>query len=183
MASVNRYRIAAANGTSVFVGDPVVLDNESAVEASQLATFGSNQMDGTRYVKQGGAGGPWVGVVIGFAYDPTNLTSSYRVASTDRDVYVVDDPFAIFSIQSDSTGISSANMNMNCSTTAGTGSTTTGLSGFVATAPSSTNTSLPLKIMGYSEGPKNDITSAAYVNIKVLINMHQYLTGTSSAGV
>jgi hypothetical protein len=180
-AGVHRYRLDVSQGTSAYVGDFVSLDVET-YEFIQTATPGLNQMDGAKLVKPATASSALVGVITGFAYDPTNLGLNYRQASTARDCFVCDDPSAIFEIQSDSTGIASTTMNQNCNFTATTGSTVTGVSAFVATGAATTAT-LPLKIFSAVVDNKNDLTSAAYIRIKVLINNHQYGQGTGTVGI
>jgi hypothetical protein len=183
--SVRRYRIAAAEGTATFLGDPVQLDVETSVESSGLASPQLNQMDGTRYVKRAAGTDATVicGVIVAFAFDPADLTSNYRKASVDRDVYVCDDPLALFEVQSDVTGISANQVNMNCLMTMTAGDTTTGVSKAVATGPAAGNATYPYKIMGFIISPDNDITSAGYVNILVKINNHAYGSGTGTVGV
>jgi hypothetical protein len=183
--SVRRYRIAAAEANATFLGDPVTLDVETSVESSGLASSQLNQMDGTRYVKRAAGSDTTViaGVIIGFAFDPTSLTNNYRAASTDRDVFVCDDPLALFEVQSDSTGITANQVNMNALMTMTTGSTTTGVSAAVLTGPAAASGAYPYKIMGFTIAPDNDITSAAYVRVLVKINNHAYGSGTGSVGV
>jgi hypothetical protein len=184
--SVRRYSISAAEATATFIGDPVSLDVETSVEASGLASPQTNTVDGARYVKRaaGSDATQIAGVIIGFAFDPTNLSTKYRTASTAIDVFVCDDPLALFEVQSDSTGLSVNNMNMNALMTMTAGSTTTGVSKAVLTAPASTYT-YPYKIMDYVRAPDNVITTAAspYVRVIVKINYHAYGTGPGTVGV
>jgi hypothetical protein len=184
--SIRRYRLAAAEGTATFLGDPVSLDVESSVESSGLATAGKNQVDGTKYVKRaaGSDATMILGVIVGFAYDPTDLTSNYRKASVDRDVFVCDDPQALYEVQTDSTGFSVNNINMNCLMTMTAGDTTTGVSKAVATGAATTYT-YPYKVIGYSLDPNNVITTAAspYVKVLVKINYHAYGNGPGTVGV
>jgi hypothetical protein len=181
--SMRRYRLAAADTTAVYVGDPVVLSNatDNSAEAATLADQTLNQMDGVRYVRIGTSGAALVGVVAGFAYDPTSLTSTYRTTAQVRDVYVIDDPNAIFEAQSDVTGIARATMNDNCNFTITAGNAYSGVSKTVVTTAANTATA-SLKIMGYVLDGKNDITSAGYVKVLVKINNHQYGSHTGTAG-
>jgi hypothetical protein len=180
--SIRRYRLPASETDAVFLGDPVMRMTSS----SQLATPNLNQVDGLEYVERAaGADNQMIlGVVVGFAYDPTNLASNYCAGTVERDVFVCDDPNAIFEIQSDVTGIAYTDLGKNCLMTVTAGSTTTGVSKCVATGPAA-DASYPLLIMGFSRDPKNDITSAAYVKILVKINNHQLVNvyGSGALGV
>jgi hypothetical protein len=185
--SIRRYRISHdAEAHAVFVGDPVaILSAGSGGPADQNL----NQMSGMKYVERavGTDANPIVGVVVGFAYDPTSLSSVYYPAAStaDRDVFVCDDPLALFEIQSDVTGITAAQANMNCCITMTAGSTVTGISQAVATGPVTASAAFPLKIMGFVQSPTNDLSSGEehYVRIVVKINNHQYNSGTGTAGV
>jgi hypothetical protein len=185
--SIRRYRISHdAEAHAVFVGDPVaILSAGSGGPADQNL----NQMSGMRYVERaaGTEGAPCVGVVVGFAYDPTNLNSIYyaAAATADRDVFVCDDPNALFEIQSDVTGITAAQANMNCVMTMTVGSTVTGVSQVVASGPVTASATMPLKIMGFVQSPLNDLSSGEehYVRIVVKINNHQYGSHTGTVGV
>jgi hypothetical protein len=185
--SIRRYRISHdLEAHAIFVGDPVaIIQAGSGGPADQNL----NQMSGMKYVERaaGTDANPIVGVVVGFAYDPTNLSSVYYPAAStaDRDVFVCDDPNALFEIQSDVTGITAAQANMNCVMTMTAGSTVTGISQVVATGPVTASATMPLKIMGFVQTPTNDLSSGEehYVRIVVKINNHQYNSGTGTAGV
>lgn len=173
--AIKRFRIPAAEATATFIGDLVTLDVETSVESSGLATANLNQVDGTSYVKRGSGADNAVnvGVVVGFAFDPTNLNSNYRLASTDRDVFVCVDPLAIYEVQADVTGITANQVNMNAVITMTAGSTVTGVSKAVISAPAA-DASLPIMILGFVRDPSNDITSAPYVRVTCKINNHSY---------
>jgi hypothetical protein len=167
--SIRRYRISHdAEAHAVFVGDPVaIITAGSGGPADQNL----NQMSGMRYVERAGGAdaNPCVGVVVGFAYDPTNLSSIYYPAAStaDRDVFVCDDPNAL------------------CVMTMTAGSTVTGISQVVASGPVTVSATFPLKIMGFVQSPTNDLSSGEehYVRLIVKINNHQYNSGTGTAGV
>lgn len=179
---IGRYRLPAAETDAVFLGDPVA----RLTSSSDLATPNLNQVDGLEYVQRaaGTDANDIIGVVIGFAYDPTNLGSNYCPGTVERDVFVVDDPNALFEVQSDVTGMARTVLGMNCTLTMTAGSTVTGVSAVVATTATA-DASKPLLIVGFSRDPKNDITSAAYVKIIVKINNHQlgWNTATGALGV
>ncbi len=172
--SIRRYRIPASETHATYVGDPVMRMTSS----SQLASPLLNQVDGLEYIERaaGATGQMLIGVIAGFAFDPTNLNLNYCAGTLERDAFVIDDPNALFEIQSDSTGIVYTNLGKNCLMTVTAGSAVTGISAAVATGPAA-DAAYPLLIMGFSRDPKNDITSAAYVKIIVKINNHQLVLG------
>jgi len=182
--SIRRYRIPASETHPIFMGDPVMRMAGSSTLASGTnrslnQQAGSlNQQAGLEYVERaGGADNQAIlGVVVGFAYDPTNLTLNYSVGSAERDVFICDDPNAIYEIQSDVTGITAAQLGKNCLMTVTAGTSPAYVSGAVATGPAA-DASYPLLILGWSKDPKNDIASQSYAKIIVRINNHQLTTG------
>ena len=126
------------------------------------------------------------GVVVGFAPDPTDLNVPiYRRASTDRYVYVVDDPNVLFEIKCDDVGstLAAADIGLNASIVVGSGNTTTGASGVeLDTSTKATTATLELKIMELARRVDNELGSA---NQKVIvkINNHQFGSHTGTAGV
>ena len=123
-----------------------------------------------------GATHPIFGVIVGFEPDPTDLTLLYRKNSTDRWALVCCDPFVIFEIQGDSSGVITKDMVGANAVLIDThsGDTATGLSGmelYYTTTPAADPT-YQLLILGASTRPDNDITA---VNAKwnVLISLHR----------
>lgn len=175
--SIRRYRIPATETHAIFLGDPVMRMAGSSV-ISTGTNSSLNQQEGLEYVERGSGSDNSVllGVVVGFAYDPTNLTLNYSVGSAERDVFVCDDPNAIYEIQSDASGISSTQVGKNCLMTMNAGYSPAYVSGVIASSPAA-DASYPLLIMGWSKDPKNDIASPAYAKIIVKINNHQFTTG------
>ncbi len=180
-ASIRRYRVPAAVTAPVFVGDPV--ERYPGSSAMSGTNQSHNQEAGLEYVKPatGIASDQILGVVVGVCWDPTNLTSNYSVGGVDRDIMVCDDPNAIYEIQSDVTGITPLQLGNNCLIGGiSNGNRVTGTSGAVATAAAN-NKLFPLLIIGWSQDPNNDITSAPYARVLVRINSQQ-LTTSAGAG-
>lgn len=171
---VNMYAFAAADGTACFVGDLVKL--AGAADATT----------GVATVTRAATGDvPLAGVVVGFAPNPTNLNlgGNYRLASTLRYCYVVDDPTALFECESDQSVIL-ADIGLNCDFIDTAGDTTTGRSKETAktSAAAATTATLPLKIVGFVNRPDNEFPGA---NDKILvkINNHSFGSGTGATGV
>ena len=181
--SMRRYRLPASASSALYIGDPVMRLTSSSILTSNT-TPSLNQQEGLEYITRatGTTGTMMLGVVAGFAFDPTNLASNYAVSAYERDVFVIDDPNALFEIQADVTGIAYTDLGKNCCVTMTAGSTTTGISAVVATTPAA-SAAYPLLIVGWSKDPKNDITSAAYVKVIVKINNHQLVLGANYAAL
>ena len=73
-------------------------------------------------------------------------------AAADVTAYVIDNPDATFVCQTDSSGMTLANINQNCNWTIGTGSTLTGTSNAVVTG-ASTTAGLPLIVLDLVTDP------------------------------
>ena len=115
------------------------------------------------------------GVIV--AVHPVTADSLvYRAASTERIVYVCDDPDVVFQIQDDgTTPLTYDSVGLNAIMQTGSGSTVTGKSGYVIdtnTDPPDADASNMLFILNLSNIVGNEI--AAYAVWDVLINQHRY---------
>lgn len=165
--AVNRYFVASDYGTALFVGDPVIVS-------------GSGDADGVPGVERASAAtnNPILGVIVGVAPDPDNLTRRYIPASTGGYVLVADDPSLLFEIQEDSVGgaLAVTDIGMNTNLASGTGDTATGLSGFeLDSSEVDTTAADQLQIVGLSQKADNEIGDNA--NWLVKINNHQAAAG------
>lgn len=123
------YFVPASDGTALFVGDPVIKagsSNTTVVSAPGAGQFNVGSLP-TITRATAGTTNRITGVVVGFAGDANSTL--HRAASTDRIVYVCDDPDILFEIQS--SGILAAtDVGLNSVITfAVSGSTFTGKSG------------------------------------------------------
>lgn len=167
------YQITPAYATSLFEGDPVSL------VGGLLA----------RYAAGGGAATPPVGVFWGCRYTDTSGVvqfSKYWPASTAvfagtvAIANVITDPNTIFSIQCNATVTpTTANaINRNADIVAGTGSTSTGQSGFMLdTNTFAVTATLPLHVIGFDPIPGN-VSGTPYANLLVKLNN----TSTNAGG-
>lgn len=176
--AMNLYFIPSGNASNVFVGDPVKADTTGDTAAA------GGKATGIQSVVPAAAGDAILGVVMGFAVDPTNLnTPQFRAASTGRYVLVCDDPNVLYEVQTSNGTLAIDQVGLNASIAAAAGSTATGSSGVtldVATA--ATTATLALKIMSFSQKVDNDNTSAN-AKVVVKINNDQFGAGTGTAGV
>jgi hypothetical protein len=93
--SPRRYKVAAADATDLFPGDPVILTGTSIIDAQS----GLNFPVVTRATA--GDGNYVTGVVVDFI-PVTDDSLRYKVdAVTERDVLVIDDPEQLYEIQAD----------------------------------------------------------------------------------
>lgn len=166
------YNIPASDGTAVFIGDPV-----------KLAGTGST-VNGQVYadVIQGTAAATVVGVVVGFAPNPADLTSRHRAASTQRLVYVADDPDLLFEIQevTGGTALTANDIGLNANFVVAAGSTTTAMSGVeLNNATEAATATLDCQIIGLVQREDNAIGEHA----KWLVRLNNHQHGNQVAGV
>lgn len=184
----NIYATAAADGTALFVGDPVKLAADGNAQGIQLVTKAT-------------AGAAVLGVVVGVIntkLDPVAGTMSggsisldtpvYRPASTAQYVLVCDAPDVVYEVEavtgsnaSYSFAVADVGQNADLATVAG--STVTGTSA-AALDMSTKNTTATLqwKILGVVQRPDNEITGAS-TKVQVKINNAQMAAGTGTAGI
>ena len=128
--AVNPYYVPAGYGTALFIGDPVT--KTGTANSAILEVPGGNFNVGTLPAVNKTAAGddnPITGVIVGFGPDPDGLSRIYNPASTERLVYVCDDPDVVFEIQADG-AIAATQVGLNAVLIyTNSGSTTTGMSG------------------------------------------------------
>lgn len=166
----NRYRIAAGYATAIFQGDLVIPTAAGNVERHTANT--SNAV---------------VGVFNGCFYnDPTTQKPTWKnyypggVTPTQGGItaFVVDDPDAVFLVDSDGT-FSAADLFKNYSVTNATGVTQTGNSQVqLDYSESGTQVTYVIQAIDISQDPANNTESAANGNILVRINNHFYRQAT-----
>lgn len=184
----NIYATAAADGTALFVGDPVKLAADGNAQGIQLVTKAT-------------AGAAALGVVVGVIntkLDPVAGTMSggsialdtpvYRPASTAQYVLVCDSPDVVYEVEavtgsnaSYSFAVADVGQNADLATVAG--STVTGTSAAALDmATKNTTATLQWKILGVVQRPDNEITGAS-TKVLVKINNAQMAAGTGTAGI
>lgn len=164
----NRYTIASGHTTAIYQGDVV-----------KPLTSGN--------IDRHTAGGtdPVVGVFNGCFYtDPTTKKPTYSnyypggIAASDITAFVIDDPDAVFLVDSDST-FARSSLFSNYDVTNTTGVTATGISKCqLDHSTGDTTNTLLLQAIDISQDPDNSDTSVSNANILVRINNHFYRSGT-----
>lgn len=161
------YSVAAGNATAIFVGDPVTT---AGVGTAQTIN-GKVMLD----VVQAATGDVITGVVVGVKPD-TSTSLPYRAASTQRVLYVADDPDLLFEIQevSGGTALTANDLGLNANFVVGSGSTVTGYSGVeLNNSGEATTNTLDLKLIGFVNRPDNAIGENAKWLVR--INRHRYV--------
>ena len=152
----NKYTCASGLAENIFKGDLCIIiatgliTPHTATEANNIGVF-----NGCSYTASDGS-------YVYSEYWPTGTTA------TDIILYIYDDPYTVFKVQSAGT---TAQTNIgNCAdVVAGAGSTTTGQSGFELSGTMAAGTAT-CKIMALYDAPEN--TFGANAVMEVLINEH-----------
>jgi hypothetical protein len=160
---------------------------------------GGSDTNGVPYATKAATTDTPVGVIVGIRVaDPSTSLVGTTLALNQiylplnsglRYVYVVDDPSVIFSVESDATGVSAANVFSNTGLTITANQSTLGqaspLSNTVIDGASikaigtSGSLALPLQIIGIEQGENN--APGAYANVLVKWNKHQFLNPVGTA--
>ena len=181
--AANPYYVPSSYGTALFIGDPVDIKS------------GSNDTNGLPSVILATVGSPVLGVVVGIVdagQPPIAVTrdlSPWHLASTNQYILVADDPNLLFMVQDDASSQATApNLwaGKNANLVSGSGSTTTGYSGWqLAASTVATTNTLDLKIVMPLQQADNTIGSAANTNMnaKWLVKLNNSRWANQLAGV
>ena len=174
--AANVYYVPSTYGTALYKGDPVIHVTDAS-DANGIPTVSRATAAGGAYM---------VGVMVGVisAGDPpiAQLATDpqYHAASTAGYILVADDPHLLFEIQEDSVGgvMTVGAAGRNADLIAGTGSTTTGNSGFMLDSSTLlTTATLQLRIWRPVPRADNDPT-LDYAKWLVSINLHSARNAT-----
>lgn len=162
----NLYHIPASDGTAAYVGGLVKLAGSSDTRGVP---------DVTANVATGDA---VVGVIVGFKAD-TRDSNVYRAASTERYVFVCDDPAVLFECQSDGAFAAADTGEVADLTGFTAGSTTSGYSTIEVDTSTSTATgdgSEDVEIVRMVDRDDNEIGEFA----KLLVRLNNHVRRTDS---
>jgi hypothetical protein len=161
-ARVRSYIVPSSDTDAMYLGDFVSMTGDGATnELGQ--TFPT--------VEQTAAGAVITGVIVGFVADSGNLNQIYRSASTERTVFVCDDPNAIFEIQTDGTAVA-GDFGSNADIVLGTPSTEYGTSGTQLDQSTVTASTAQLRILGLSQRVDNEL--GQYAKFLCMVNEHSF---------
>lgn len=164
-AGTTEYKIASGASGNIFSGDLVKMANTGTILVAAAGDQALGVFRGCKYTDSNGD-------VIFSAYWPDGTVTSDAVA------FVVDDPNALFEIQSAATGsVVQTVVGNNADIVYTSGSTKTGISA-VEISGTTAATSAQLRIVGFSGDPDNNTlgtgSQSANVNMIVKINEHFY---------
>ena len=168
--NIKPYYVPATDSTAIFLGDPVTIVGDS--NDNEFKGFPAGTLsEVTRSTV--GDGNAITGVVVGVQYDSRD-SLKYRAASTERLLYVCDDPTQLFEIQADGT-LTADSIGLNAVLIAThSGDTIYGYSGIelntTSDAPDA-DASNQLTIEGLKPAVDNELASANSIAI-VRINNH-----------
>lgn len=171
---VTHYKIKNAYGTSIFYGDFVKWGDDNPNTTVQKDT-------GTTSLTP-------IGVFLGCAYTDPNTKqftpNQYFPASTAADditAYVCTDPFVIMQMQCDGAA-DQDDLGKNCAVVQTAGSTAIGRSkNSVDISTVATTATLPVKIIGFVDGPDSEVGDA-YTDVLVMFNVGHQLLNTTGIG-
>ena len=159
------YSIASGASGNIFSGDPVKMMNTGTILVAGAGDQLLGVFRGCRYTDSSGE-------IIYSSYWPNGTVSSDAVA------FVVDDPNALFEVESAATGsVVQTVVGNNADIVYATGSTSNGQSA-VTISGTTAATTAQLRIVGISNDPENNTlgtgSQSANVNMIVKINEHFY---------
>ena len=164
-AGTTEYKIASGASGNIFSGDLVKMANTGTILVAAAGDQALGVFRGCQYTDSNGD-------VIFSPYWPSGTVTSDAVA------FVVDDPNALFEVQSAATGsVVQTVVGNNADIVYTSGSTKTGISA-VEISGTTAATSAQLRIVGFSGDPDNNTlgtgSQSANVNMIVKINEHFY---------
>ena len=168
-SGTTEYSIASGASGNIFSGDLVKMASTGTILVAAAGDQALGVFRGCKYTDSNGD-------VIYSAYWTNGTVSSDAVA------FVVDDPNALFEVQSAATGsVVQTVVGNNADIVYSTGSTQTGISA-VKISGTTAATSAQLRIVGFSGDPDNNAlgtgTLSTNVNMIVKINEHFYAQTT-----
>ena len=165
------YLIEDSYATGLYTGDPVTLSGGYLVIGSTSEAL-VGIFAGCSYVTTTGT----------YVFSPYWPASTATQATAGATAQVVDDPNVLFNVQINTGAITQANIGNNANFVTGSGSTTTGNSGYSLGTPATGNATYCFKVNSLVPVPNNTF-GTNYNNVFVLINNHLYKGGTGTAGV
>lgn len=176
------YYLPSTYNTSVFIGDPVKITGTS--NTARVETVTGQWVPGAMAevnLATAGATNKITGIVCGFL--PTNRDSLvYGLAATERVALVCVDPTMVYEVQAGATALAATTVGLDAVLKSGTGSTTTGKSGWYmdsgdTTAPAADAT-YQVQIMNVSNISGNDV-AAAYAIWDVILRIPSLANGVA----
>ena len=181
----NPYVHKANDAAPLYIGTPVTAAGE--MNAAAVGNYKIGELETVKLAAAAGNTPPIVGVVV--AVDPLNgaggvgRDSTISVAaSTERVVWVADDPMIVFQMQEDddaaAIALTDASLNFDMVVTSAESPVTSGYSGWEIDSSSAVVTATSdLQLLGISK-IENNVFGGGYVVWDVRINLHRWNFGT-----
>lgn len=158
---VGKYTIGSTYGTSIFTGDPVVLNTDGTLNIGTATNDILGIFAGCEYIDA-------TGKPTTSAYWPAGITATNIVA------YVYDDPAMEFVVQADG-AIAATAVGAQADLVTGTGSTATGISAYgLNHTVEAGGAQGQFRILGLYEAQDN-AWGDSYTMVRVGIAQHQYV--------
>lgn len=183
--SANMYYVPSSYATALYLGDPVSVISSSN-DANGIAAVQLMATPGTTPIL-----GSVVGIVAGGnpIIAVTRDLPIYHPASTNQYILVSDDPTLLYMVQDDASSQARApNLwpGRNANLVSGSGSTTTGYSGWqLAASTVATTSTLDVKVLRALQQPDNVVGTVANTNMnaKWLVKLNNYGYANLTAGI
>lgn len=169
------YWVDSSDTTALYIGDPVVMDGTSNTAEIKVAGVGvcpPGTLPGCTRATAG-ATNRVTGVVVGVAAT-THESVPYRAASTERVVWVADDPDLVFVVQADA-AVATASVGLNTNVLfTHAGSTATGRSGAEIDATAAADATYQCLILSAVNDPENEVNAAGN-RFEVTFTLHSQI--------
>lgn len=182
--AANPYWVDSADGTALFIGDPVIIDgtsNTAQITVVGAGVFPPGTLPGATRATAG-ANNRVTGVVVGVAA-VTRDSEPERTASTERVVFVADDPDLVFQVQADgAVATTSVGLNANIIFTHA-GSASTSRSGAeINSATVAADATFQTQILRAVNDPQNEVNAAGN-RFEVVWGLHTHIPAGGILGV
>lgn len=182
--AANPYWVDSSDGTALFIGDPVIIDgtsNTSEITVVGAGVFPPGTLPGVTRATAG-ATNRVTGVVVGVAA-VTRDSEPERTASTERVVFVADDPDLVFQVQADE-AVAAASVGLNTNIlfdTAGSASTSRSGAEIDGSAVAADAT-FQVQILRAVNDPRNEVNAAGN-RFEVIWGLHTHIPAGGIVGV
>jgi len=169
----SEYTIAIDYSTEIFSGDPVKIVAAGTLEVAAAGNVILGVFQGVSYVKSDGE-------VVFSKYWPGAVSGA-----TDVVALVIDDPMVTYKVHDDAVSdfLTAADLGTSGDHVAGSGSTATGLSGYMLDTSGCSSAQAGWKVVRKLALPDNDYGSAAGSQVQMEVTLNESFFGQFTAGI
>ena len=169
----SEYTIAIDYSTEIFSGDPVKIVAAGTLEVAAAGNVILGVFQGVSYVKSDGE-------VVFSKYWPGAVSGA-----TDVVALVIDDPMVTYKVHDDAVSdfLTAADLGTSGDHVAGSGSTATGLSGYMLDTSDCSSAQAGWKVVRKLALPDNDYGSAAGSQVQMEVTLNESFFGQFTAGI